>query len=361
MSPIDSDAGFSPILYARKKLAEAVANLPAKYNSPIISSQREAGSVRRHDVKENFLRTPSSGPGRNLLQEFAAESMNLSPLLEFGTNTMKTFQSLVQGRSQPHVPVGYESDKENSPDDKVNSPVIPVCASAQSSDKETRNKTLWRAAFLPKSSSFLKACRRSGRKGKVLVQGWVAFREASVSWKEIMRKPKRCDFRYIVLLDDKSMLCIFSSRTKQKKLMSKQDLFQDCISLDIRGSISISVVAKELGNEVCISHEKRHLYSLLPIQIPHNLFADKHSSRLARGEALKEVFLPFKRTVNFGLPLDIKLKEQNDARQREQNDVARHLLFVLDCAIKFPPNNGMQRRSLLDLNPPAPPLRSTFH
>jgi hypothetical protein len=73
----------------------------------------------------------------------------------------------------------------------------------QTSDKT--NRLPWRDDLLRKSPSFPKALRQSGRSGKVVIEGWVAF-QGGVTWKEIVGNPMRSDFRYVVLLDDKSLL-----------------------------------------------------------------------------------------------------------------------------------------------------------
>ena len=354
ISPIDSDAGFSPMIDYGHKRVDAVESLEQftgmGQQSPVHSSQKrllfDVGSVRRYDTPNNVV-----GPGgRSLFQDSTPEGstsqQHLSPLSEFGMSVMKSLQSIIQGRSPtsnmpPYVDTpdwGYANNKENM---SRNTPTTLV------NDGEQQ---LWQDSFLQKSSSFLKALRRSGRRGKVLISGWAAFRE-NVPWKDIIRNPKRCDFRYIILLDDMPLLHIFSSRPKQKKMMPKHDVLQDCITFDLTEedlSVKINLVSKELGNEVCIFNleTKERYYSLLPIPMPDSVFLDKHKSRLAKGDALESIFEPFRRYVSFedgpsslsscsnDLMMVDKSLGMNDLRATvEQYDVSRHLLFVIDSVI----------------------------
>ena len=175
--------------------------------------------------------------------------------------------------------------------------------------------------YLPKSSTFLKELRRSGQTtGKVIIQGWVAFRAGNVaSWESIIDNPKRSDFRYIILLEDR--LYLFKSRNNKKKrkerMISSSPPFllilpptpkgnahlQDCMSMNLtKGDVMIAVrihlVSKEYGNEVCILHTETDEVqcSLLPIPMPPDIFVDRHKSRLRKGDVLKRVFLdPFKK------------------------------------------------------------------
>ena len=217
----------------------------------------------------------------------------------------------------------------------------PATLSSSAIPAIPKNEQLWQEPFLQKSSSFLKALRRAGRRGKVLIQGWVAFRDGRVSWKEIMRNPKRYeDFRYIILLDDTPHLHLFTSRPKQKKLTPKPDLLQDCMSLHLTEEIAVSVnlVSKEFGNEVCIVNQEtnQHYCNLLPIPMPQSVFLDKHRSRLAKGDALKSVFDPFKRSLKFASSSCDDMINGDPPATIEQFDVSRHLLFVLDAAVQFP-------------------------
>ena len=361
VSPIDSDAGFSPMKGSNAKRPPLTDNclLPPRQTPATVQKKLtfDLGSVQRHATPNLPRCPPNNTPGkRNLLQDFAAEPISeaLSPLSEFGMSVMKSLQSIVKGKPT-NVPAyvqtssGYETDKENMPGNTPTSAMHVKTLSASSEREE-----LWQDSFLQKSSSFLKALRRTGRRGKVLIQGWVAFRE-SMPWKEIIRNPKRCDFRYIVLLDDMPLLHIFSSRPKQKKLLPKYDLLQDCISVDLTGdniAIKIGLVSKEFGNEVYIVdvEKNQYLHGLLPIPMPSDVFCDRHKSRLAKGDTLKSVFEPFKRSVSFApsLPNDTKDKASDSPATMVQYDVSRHLLFVLDCAVKFPLNNP-DRPSMLRL------------
>ena len=162
----------------------------------------EGGQVRLHepDASPDDV---GGGDGKGLSFHDSSSivppesSSPLSPISEFGMSVMKSLQSIIQGGGS-----------------RLTSPPATLSAYAKKDDvsRHTPNSTsndeqaLWQDCFLPKSSTFLKALRRSGRRGKVLIQGWVAFREninlPSPSWKEIVRNPQRFDFRYIILLDD---------------------------------------------------------------------------------------------------------------------------------------------------------------
>ena len=262
----------------------------------------------------------------------------LSPLEE----VLKAIQSITQG------PKNWSPAKKNMP---IKTP--PTATSASTSKKINR---LWRDDFLQKSPSFTKALRRSGRCGEVIIQGWVAIR-GDVPWKDIIRNPKRCDFRYVVLLDDKPLLHLFRSRSNKSK--AKCDVLHDCTSLDLTGDIGarVNLVSKEMGNEVCIfDHETgiQHC-GLLAVPMPQCYFLDGHRSRLANDEALRGVFEPYRRVVNFAPSFQYNDGQVtadattfNRPSPVEQNDVSRHLLFTIDAAIKFPPP-----RSSIFPTPPA--------
>lgn len=245
----------------------------------------------------------------------------------------------------------------------------------------------WEDTFLPKSSTFLKEIRRSGQKGEVIIQGWIAFRVGNTaSWDGIIRNPKRSDFRYIILLED--TLHIFKSRNKKKKKSSplvlpppKSDAFlQDCISLNLTAgdiAVRINLVSKKYGNEVCIyiPETEEVQCSLLPIPMSPSIFVDRHKSRLGKGEVLKGVFLdPFKETTTsssgetsapssiisssttteddvYGTPTaststtpaavsSATTRADDDSSlslaPTEQYDVSRHVLFAIDAAIRIP-------------------------
>lgn len=209
---------------------------------------------------------------------------------------------------------------------------------------------LWPKTYLQKSPSYIKALRKAGRKGKCLIQGWVAYRQSGVSWDDLIRNPQRCDFQYVVLLDDLPLLHIFPSRPKAKKMDPKKNVLDDGMTFDLSDDIGfeIQLASQELGNEICIVNTEtgEHYCSILPISMPNDVFQDKHKSRLAKCDALANVFasshkqeilLPF-------LPLDEYENTSNDPLQyskriyapQEQYDVSRHLIFVLDAAIQFP-------------------------
>ena len=207
---------------------------------------------------------------------------------------------------------------------------------------------LWPETYLQKSSTYIKALRKAGRKGKCLIQGWVAFRQ-SVSWNEIIRSPRRCDFQYVVLLDDMPLLHLFPSRPKTKKTESKKNVLDDCITFDLSNDIGFEVqlASQELGNEICIVDSETGAYycSMLPISMPDDVFQDKHKSRLAKCDVLANVFASFYQQEIVSPPPaneyektvinPLEYSNQIYAPQ-EQYDVSRHLMFVLDAAIQFP-------------------------
>ena len=263
-------------------------------------------------------------------------------------SVMKSLQSIVQGRpNSSSIPtfvetkISWAADKENVPGN------TNARAAAKLATSIPRNEPPWRDTFLPKSTSFLKALRKTGRRGRVLVQGWVAFRD-TVGWKEISRDPKRCDFRYVLLLDDMPLLHIFGSRHRHKKLAPKHDLLRDCISVDLTAediAARANLASKEFGNEVCIFDEGtgEHYYGLMPIPMPQAAFLNKHRSRLAKGKELRSVFEPFKRSVSFAHDASFKRSANDHPATMEQYDAARHLLFVIDAAIQFPPPRAVHR------------------
>lgn len=209
---------------------------------------------------------------------------------------------------------------------------------------------LWPETYLQKSPSYIKALRKAGRKGKCLIQGWVAFRQ-SLSWDEIIQSPRRCDFQYVVLLDDMPLLHIFPSRPKTKRSQPKNNILDDCITFDLSNDIGIEVqlASQELGNEICIVDTETGAYygSMLPISMPDNVFQDKHKSRLAKSDVLTNMFAScYEQDDMSSLPSFIdEYEEKTDIDQLqyskqiyaplEQYDVSRHLMFVLDAAIQF--------------------------
>ena len=211
---------------------------------------------------------------------------------------------------------------------------------------------LWPKTYLQKSPSYIKALRRAGRKGKCLIQGWVAFRQ-SVSWNEIIQSPRRCDFQYVVLLDDMPLLHIFPSRPKTKKTEPKKNILLDnCITFDLSNDIGIEIqlASQELGNEIYIVNTETGAYycSILPISMPDDVFQDKHKSRLAKSDVLTNVFASSYQQDIIS-PSSAPLEEYEEktvidppqySKQiyapQEQYDASRYLMFVLDAAIQFP-------------------------
>ena len=306
-------------------------------------------------------------------------SRQLSPLEE----VWKALQSIVRP-GEPHK-------KAKTKDCPINKDDVPIGTNPPTTDwpvtsestSEVTYRLPWRDDFLRKSPSFPKALRQSGRIGNVVLEGWVAFR-GDVTWKDIVGRPKRSDFRYVVLLDDKPILHLFKSRRsrKRKSKAAKRDHLHGCKSLDLTGDIAVRVnlVSKEMGNEVCIFDQVTgiHHCGLLAIPIPECAFLDGHHSCLAR-EAPMGVFGPYKKVVTFASPsssnsndrpaaadptanfhhdADLSLQkwtvEMALLSPGEQNDASRHLLFTIDLVIKFPPPRAVKV-------PPPRAVDATIH
>jgi hypothetical protein len=199
------------------------------------------------------------------------------------------------------------------------------------------NETVPRKSlFLRQSVSFIKALRKTGRDGRVLIQGWVAFRR-NVSWRDISINTKRCDFRYIILMDDIPILHMFGTQPKRKKGEPKVNPLDTCMNIDLTQDVEVgaSLASKELGQEVFLmdAESNKLICSLLPVAMKNEVFLDKHRSRLAKG-VLANVF----RTDSASkVTLQDQRVSSNMYASIEQNDSARHLLFVLSAAITFPP------------------------
>lgn len=344
VSPIDSDAGFSPIMLdSRHRRVDASENL-----SPL------AGAIMHDDVDVNSSQKRllfDDGGGDSSMDDH--QHQQLSHLSEFGLSVMKSLQSIIQGGGI----IGNIGSPLNDKENKVPRRRKHHHISSSPSSTNINEQPPWNDTFLPKSSTFLKALRRSGRRGKVLIQGWVAFRcQDDISWEDIIHNPKRCDFRYIILLDDMPILHLFTSRPRKQTKKDKPDLFKDCTSINLSGdddvAVKINHVSKELGNEVCIFNQDgmtnevdKYSFSLLPISIPQNVFLDKHQSRLAKGGVLECIFEPREEVVDrrrvslLNHDDELLMLEKSSKSQAhrvdlsEQYDVARHLLFVLDATI----------------------------
>ena len=141
-----------------------------------------------------------------------------------------------------------------------------------------------------------------------------------------------------MLLDDMPLLHIFRSRRRSKDTDGqRRGVLVDSTSLKLADDCVIRVqpATRDLGNEVCIFGEETGdlQCSLLPIPMPQHLFLDRHRSRLVKGVALRRAFETSRRT-------DSHLQDTERVARLPlllgQYDVTRHLLFVLDAAIKFP-------------------------
>lgn len=298
--------------------------------------------------------------GWNLAQVATPISMSrqLSPLEE----VLKALQSIVRDRPGG---IHNKAETKDCPIIKDNVPIgttpptndLPVTSESTS---EKTNRLPWRDDFLRKSPSFPKALRQSGRSGKVVIEGWVAFR-GDVTWKEIVGNPKRSDFRYVVLLDDKPLLHMFRSGRsvrRRKSKAAKRDHLHGCKSLDLTAgdiAVRVNLVSKEMGNEVCIFDQETgvHHCGLLAIPMPECAFLDGHRSRLSK-EAPMGVFGPYKKVVTFASSSSSSSSNNDDRPAAaadaaiyfpspvEQNDASRYLLFTIDVIIKFPPPRAVK-------------------
>jgi hypothetical protein len=194
------------------------------------------------------------------------------------------------------------------------------------------------SSYLRQSISFIKALRRNNCTGKVLIQGWIAFRQnQNLSWRDVSLCTRRSDFRYILLLDKMPTLHIFSSKPKQKRGEPKANLLDSCLRIDLKDvEIGISLASKEWGHEVILveSESNKFLCSMLPVAMKNEVFLDKHRARLAKKDVLGEVF---QKPNSSGKVAFQDEKANNTNAIVDQNDAARHLLFVLSAAITFPP------------------------
>ncbi|KAL7464164.1 hypothetical protein ACHAXS_004495 [Conticribra weissflogii] len=427
VSPIGSDDGFSTCFSETRKDYHMIGisyhsrpSTATRYDvyrsrpfdfervlQPIIQGQHSYDSTKGSDVT-----SPKVNPKADLLGEFSAEDSkqhenecNEDAVPFFGMSFFQSIHSLILQsslRSSNEECHGLPW-KISSKDDIENQPkptTTPSKSEQLHKNTSSSSSDIKQDMYLRKCPSFLKLLRKSGHKGKCLIQGWVAFRRFE-SWEEITRHPKRSDFRHIVLLDDKPLLYMFKSKSKQKKgkssttktpdyhetstkcfhdnnetMVKNHEIIEGCTTLELTDDIAVRVkfVSKELGNSICLRHVEtgQLLCGMLPLNIPSDAFLDKHHSRLKKGDSLRYIFL--QRSKDGSLSDRRNRSAENDGGgvrrggcssgektnekcvlrsvvkskksggngndrvhvETEQYDVARHLLFVLDAAIKFP-------------------------
>jgi hypothetical protein len=309
----------------------------------------------RDEISPIPMDTPRFTPRRNEQQQHQCADENTASNRTPHRVNLFGEEDMVAGAKSASITEAKRSldDMENL--DKVENDQGGDHESAKHNDEEDSadmELRLWPDTYLQKSPTFTKALRKAGRKGKCLFQGWVAFRLPSVPWNEIIRSPRRCDFQYIVLLDDMPLLHIFPPRPKTKRMQPKKNVLDNCMTFDLSNNslaIEVQLASQELGNEVWIvdaETRSRHC-SLLPIEMYVNVFLDSHKSRLAKSNVLKTVFeSSYKQNLSSYLVPNVDEHEKTviDPRQymkqvyasTEQYDVSRHLMFVLDSAIQFP-------------------------
>ena len=340
ISPIESLCGFSLLMNAEGRRSE----LSIQSKSPL------GDAIQKRLVYDSYVHQNNASDETHLPKDLAAptEARNKPNFPEVGIKLIDSIQSLI---SRPPT----KAVKHGSPNEATK----PTVSRPHLITREgtTGTSSSRQQLFLQKSVSFIKALRKSGRAGKCLVQGWVAFRQ-DVSWREVALCTRRSDFRYVVLLDDMPVVHIFSSKPKQKRGAPKPNVIENCISLDLSKDVEvgISLACPELGQEVYMVEleSSQFICSLLPIAMKSNLFLDKHKSRLAKGDVLESVFQKSKPKEGLGFQkvepsAKAKVTFQDNGNTPcpktsnqthaaiEQNDAARHLLFVLSAAITFPP------------------------
>ena len=290
VSPIESEEDFS--LFAPLNVCKPALNMRSK--TQVISSIEVKKRLLYDDIQENYHEVNRQNDERNEVNHSIGKAIESIRALAFRCQA---------NGLRKNVQVSHDkSTKELNPKPQV------------------KEEAPDEGVYLRQSVSFIKALRKSGCTGKVLIQGWVAFRQ-NMSWREVLVGTRRCDFRYIVLLDDMPILYIMSSKPKQKTGKPNTSLLDNCISIDLRNEVEVGIrlASKELGHEVYLieSESRNFTCGMLPVPMRNHAFKDKHRSCLDKGNALKEVF--------------------QAQRIIEQNDTSRHLLFVISAVITFPP------------------------
>ena len=313
VSPIESDDGFSSLL-----LNVDVQKSEASKSSKSLFD----GEVQKKLIYDKHHEGLRDSEHDTLAEEFTAHNKDTNNELVF----LEAIESLGALFKSPIKPLRQDNKKSIQ--------LEPTPRQHTTRKEPSPQEQL----YLRRSISFVKALRKNGHKGSVLIQGWVAFRQ-QVSWKEVSICTKRCDFRYIVLLDDMPILYVFSSKSKHRKGEPKTNLLDRCFSLDLTKDIHVGVssASKELGHEVFLieSESNKFICSLLPVAMKNLMFLDKHRSRLAKGNVLSGVFRKSDRMAAAPSHECRKISNQSHATI-EQNDTARHILFVLSAAITFP-------------------------
>ena len=157
VSPIASEAGFSPLVELRNQRSWASKGSPKRL--PFDGSARAAAeTISQSNLNgcDEEAGTPAAAP---------ALVSSASPLNDLGLSVVKSLtQFLVAGPERDDQ--GEEGDETGSQKGS-----LPILRRAESS-RSKNGERIWHEAFLQKSPTFLKALRRAGRKGKVLIQGW---------------------------------------------------------------------------------------------------------------------------------------------------------------------------------------------
>ena len=253
--------------------------------------------------------------GNELYAEDSSEETSPPLFPEFG-KAIESFQALVLS---PMKSLHREEDRSSTPkllkhlqsDGKIHGPTSTV----------PPRKDL----YLRKSTTYIKALRRSGIVGKILIQGWVAFRNTE-SWREVSRCTTRSDFRYIVLLDGVPTFYIFNSKPKQRRGEPAPNLLDDCIAIDLNKEnidVGVSLASSQLGHEIYLldTEKNKLLCSMLPVAMRDYVFLNKHRSRLAKSDVLQSIFQDHQKIPSYYLA------------GTDQSDAARHILFVLSSVI----------------------------
>lgn len=335
VSPIESEDGFSLMINAEGRKSE----MSTKSKSPLTNNVQKRliydDGQEVHEELRGASKVEASGEV-NMFGDVSRETddQRRQYFPEIGEKVIETIQASVP-----------KTKNDMNKDAEVDGPKQSL---PQQLTKEGYSR---QQAYMQKSISFMKALRKSGRTGKCLIQGWVAFRQ-SVSWSEISLCTMRCDFRYIVLLDDMPLLHVFGSKSKHRKGETKPNLLAKCITFDLTKDVEarVTLASNELGHEVCLveSESNKLLCSMLPVGMKNQVFLDKHKSRLAKGDVLGDVFQKKRSTAEVTFQGNSDPPRERDLNNThattEQNDVSRHLLFVLSAAITFPPPRADKKR-----------------
>mmetsp|Transcript_21673 Transcript_21673/g.51008 ORF Transcript_21673/g.51008 Transcript_21673/m.51008 type:complete len:456 (-) Transcript_21673:1328-2695(-) len=155
VSPIDSDAGFSPLGELRNQRTRASKRSPKRLTfdgSARAAATETTGQPTLDGCDEE------EGTSAAAVPAFASST---SPLKELRLSVVKSLTQLLT----------QDDREERENETGLQKGSLLMLRRAESS-RSKNDERLWNETFLPKCPTFLKALRRAGRKGKVLIQGW---------------------------------------------------------------------------------------------------------------------------------------------------------------------------------------------